>query len=165
MEAFSKGKQITGLVLWLVLCYATSAIGALGSIQAQSFYDQLSQPAWAPPAWLFGPVWTVLYALMAIAAWLVWRQGGFGVQKRPMSLFIVQLVLNALWSWIFFAWQLGGPAFAEIILLWILITATTFSLWRVKPLAGVLMLPYLLWVSFASALNFALWQMNPQILG
>ena len=91
METFSKAKQITGLVLWLVLCYATSAIGALGSMQAQSFYSQLSQPAWAPPAWLFGPVWTVLYALMAIAAWLVWRQGGFGVQRRPMSLFLVQL--------------------------------------------------------------------------
>jgi len=165
MEPFSKAKQITGLVCWLVLSYATSAIGALGSMQAQSFYGQLNQPAWAPPAWLFGPAWTLLYTLMAIAAWLVWRQGGFRAQRRAMSLFLAQLILNALWSWIFFSWQLGGAAFAEIILLWLLIVATTVSFWRVKPVAGLLMIPYLLWVSFASALNFALWQMNPQIFG
>jgi len=165
MEPFSKAKQITGLVCWLVLSYATSAIGALGSMQAQSFYGQLNQPAWAPPAWLFGPAWTLLYTLMAIAAWLVWRQGGFRAQRRAMSLFLAQLILNALWSWIFFSWQLGGAAFAEIILLWLLIVATTVSFWRVKPVAGLLMTPYLLWVSFASALNLALWQMNPQIFG
>jgi len=165
MEPFSKAKQISGLVSWLVLSYATSAIGALGSMQAQSFYGQLNQPAWAPPAWLFGPVWMLLYTLMAIAAWLVWRQGGFGAQRRAMSLFLAQLILNALWSWLFFAWQLGGVAFAEIILLWLLIVATTVSFWRVKPLASLLMIPYLLWVSFAAALNLALWQMNPQILG
>ena len=165
METISKTKQLTGLIGWLVLSYAASAIGALGSIQAQSFYAQLSQPSWAPPAWLFGPVWTILYTLMGIAAWLVWRQGGFAAQKRPLSLFLAQLAINALWSWIFFAWQLGGLAFAEIILLWLLIVATTISFWRVNRNAGVLMAPYLLWVSFAAALNFALWRMNPQILG
>ena len=165
LESFSRSKQIMGFVGWLVLSYAASAIGALGSIQAQSFYGQLSQPAWAPPAWVFGPVWTLLYTLMGIAAWLVWRQGGFAVQTRPLALFLAQLVVNALWSWIFFAWQLGGVAFAEILLLWVLIIATLVSFWRVRPVAGILMIPYLLWASFAAVLNFALWRMNPGILG
>ena len=158
-------KQTLGFIAWLVLCYATSFIGAMGSVQAQSFYGQLTQPSWAPPPWLFGPVWTVLYALMAIAAWLVWRTGGFKAQGVALSLFLVQLVVNGLWSWLFFAWRLGGIAFAEIIVLWVLIAATLIAFWRVRVLAGVMLIPYLLWVSFASALNFSLWQLNPQILG
>lgn len=163
MESFSRTKQFVGLLVWLLLSYGTSAIGALGSLQAQSFYGQLSQPVWAPPAWLFGPVWTLLYTLMAIAAWLVWRKGGFGAQRSALSLFLIQLILNASWSWIFFAWQLGGLAFAEIMVLWLLIVATTMAFWRVAVIAGALMLPYLLWVGFAAALNFALWQMNPSV--
>ena len=154
-----------GLVAWLVLSYGASAVGAIASIQARSFYGQLTQPEWAPPGWLFGPVWTVLYALMAIAAWLVWRSGGFRAHRDALTLFLLQLALNALWSWLFFAWMLGAWAFFEIVLLWILIVATLVSFWRVRPVAGFLLVPYLLWVSFASALNYALWQLNPQILG
>ena len=165
MVPISTTKQLLGLVGWLVLSFAASAVGALASIQAQSFYGQLAQPAWAPPPWVFGPVWTVLYALMAIAAWLVWRNGGFRSHRLALSLFLVQLAFNALWSWVFFAWKYGGIAFAEIVLLWALIVATLVSFWRVRPLAGALLVPYLLWVSFAAALNFALWQLNPQILG
>jgi tryptophan-rich sensory protein len=161
----SKTKQLLGLAGWLVLSFAASAVGALASIQAQSFYGQLVQPAWAPPPWVFGPVWTVLYALMAVAAWLVWRNGGFRSHRFALSLFLVQLVFNALWSWIFFAWKGGALAFADIVLLWVLIVATLFSFWRIRPLAGALLVPYLLWVSFAAALNFALWQLNPQVLG
>lgn len=165
MVSMSKQKQFLGLIGWLVLSFAASAVGAAASIQAQSFYGQLVQPAWAPPPWVFGPVWTVLFALMAIAAWLVWRNGGLRSQSLALSLFLVQLVPNALWSWLFFAWRDGALAFADIILLWALILATLLSFWRVRPLAGVILVPYLLWVSFAAALNHALWQLNPQILG
>jgi tryptophan-rich sensory protein len=101
---------------------------------------------------------------MAIAAWLVWRNGGLRNHRLALSLFLVQLVFNALWSWLFFAWHNGAFAFADIILLWALILATLLSFWRVRPMAGVLLVPYLLWVSFAAALNYALWQLNPQIL-
>jgi len=161
----SKQKQILGLIGWLVISFAAAAVGAVASIQARSFYSQLAQPAWAPPPWLFGPVWTVLYALIAIAAWLVWRSGGFRTNRIALAFFWGQLLLNALWSWLFFAWHLGALAFADIVFLWVLIVATLVSFWRVRPLAGALFIPYLLWVSFASALNYSLWQLNPQVLG
>lgn len=102
---------------------------------------------------------------MAIAAWLVWRSGGFSANRIALSFFLAQLVLNALWSWLFFAWHLGGLAFADIVVLWVLIAATLVSFWRARPLAGALLIPYLLWVSFASALNYSVWQLNPQVLG
>ena len=111
MNTLSTKKQVFGLIGWLALSYAVSFIGAIGSFQAQSFYGELVQPSWAPPSWLFGPVWTTLYTLMGIAAWLVWRNGGFGAQRKALTLYLVQLVVNALWSWIFFAWRLGGLAF------------------------------------------------------
>lgn len=165
MTMQSKQKQIIGLVGWLVVCFATSAVGAVASIQAQSFYGELIQPSWAPPGSVFGPVWTTLFALMAIAAWLVWREGGFRKTRTALTLFLVQLVVNASWSWLFFAWHLGAYALIDLIVLWLLIVATLVSFWRVKPLAGVLLAPYLLWVSFAGFLNYAVWQLNPQILG
>jgi benzodiazapine receptor len=165
MASQSKQRQIPGLVGWLLVSFAASAVGAVGSIQAKSFYHQLAQPAWAPPASLFGPVWTVLYALMAIAAWLVWRSGGFRSNRMALSLFLAQLAFNALWSWLFFAWHRGALAFADIVLLWVLIVATLVSFWRVRALAGTLLIPYLLWVGFASVLNYSVWQLNPQLLG
>lgn len=164
MSAFSTKKQILGLAAWLVVSFAASAVGAVASIQAKSFYSQLVQPAWAPPPGVFGPVWTALFTLMGIAAWLVWRSGGFGPNRRALTLFIVQLAFNALWSWLFFVWHLGFWALADIAVLWFLILATLFAFWRVRPLAGALLIPYLLWVSFAFALNYSLWQLNPQIL-
>ena len=165
MPSLSKQKQILGLVGWLVVCFAASAVGAVASIRAKSFYSQLVQPTWAPPPGVFGPVWTVLYALMGIAAWMVWRSGGFRSNRQALTLFLLQLVFNALWSWLFFAWHRGAWAFADVFVLWILIVATLVSFWRVSPLAGALLIPYLLWVSFASALNYSVWQLNPQVLG
>ena len=165
MSSFSKQKQILGLAAWLAVSFAASAVGAVASIQAKSFYSQLVQPDWAPPPWIFGPVWTVLFTLMGIAVWLVWRSGGFGPNRQALTLFILQLAFNALWSWLFFTWNLGFLALADITMLWILIVATLFSFWRVSPLAGALLIPYLLWVSFAFALNYSLWQLNPQVLG
>jgi benzodiazapine receptor len=164
MPSLSKQTQILGLAGWLVVSFAASAVGAVASIQAKSFYSQLVQPSWAPPPGIFGPMWTVLYTLMGIAAWLVWRSGGFGPNRQALTLFLLQLAFNALWSWLFFTWNLGALALADIALLWILIVATLVSFWRVRPLAGALLLPYLLWVSFASVLNFSLWQLNPQVL-
>ena len=102
---------------------------------------------------------------MAVAAWLVWREHGFRGARPALTLYVVQLVLNALWSWLFFAWQLGAVAFAEIVLLWTLIAATIVLFWRLNRAAAILLLPYLAWVSFASALNFTLWRLNPTILG
>jgi tryptophan-rich sensory protein len=165
MQSLSKQKQILGLVGWLVVSFAASAVGAVASIQAKPFYSQLIQPNWAPPAGIFGPVWTILYALMGITAWLVWRSGGFRPNRQALILFLLQLAFNALWSWLFFAWYLGALALADIVVLWILIVATIISFWRVRPLAGWLLIPYLLWVSFAMALNYSLWQLNPQVLG
>lgn len=161
----STRKQIVGFIAWLATSFIAAAIGGAASIQAGPFYTQLIRPDWAPPPALFGPVWTILYALMGVAAWLVWRVGGFRAARVALSLFLVQLALNALWSWLFFGWHLGGPAFADIVLLWTLIIATLVSFWRVRPLAGALLVPYLLWVSFAAALNHAVWQLNPQVLG
>jgi tryptophan-rich sensory protein len=107
-------------------------------------------------------VWTVLYALMGVAAWRVWRKAGFGT---ALYLFLAQLALNALWSWLFFAWRLGAAAFAEVVVLWVLIAATLAAFLRIDRLAGALLVPYLLWVSFACALTYAVWRANPQVLG
>jgi tryptophan-rich sensory protein len=165
MASLTKQKQLVGFVAWLSGSFIAAGIGGAASIQAGPFYAQLVRPEWAPPASIFGPVWTVLYALMGIAAWLVWRVGGFRAAKTALTLFLVQLALNALWSWLFFAWHRGALAFADILLLWALIVATLIAFWRISPLAGALLVPYLLWVSFAAALNYSLWQLNSRILG
>jgi translocator protein len=161
----STSSQILGLAGWLFASVATGAVGAFASVRAASFYGQLAQPSWAPPAWLFGPVWSVLFVLMAVAAWLVWRRHGFSGARSALVLYAVQLVANALWTWLFFAWQLGAVAFAEIVLLWWLIAATLWLFWRLHRMAALLLVPYLAWVSFAAALNLALWRLNPAVLG
>lgn len=160
--SLSRTKQIAGLAGWLLIVFATAAVGAAASVEAGPFYLQLVRPDWAPPASVFGPVWGVLYALMGVAVWLVWRRQG---SPAALILFLLQLALNALWSWLFFGWHLGAYAFADVLVLWALILATLLSFWRVQPLAGALLLPYLLWVSFAAALNYSVWQLNPQMLG
>ena len=158
-------KQALGLIGWLLLTFLAAAIGAAASVRSSSFYADLVRPEWAPPSSVFGPVWTILYLLMGIAAWLVWRQGGFRAARSALTLYLVQLAVNALWSWLFFGWHRGALAFADILVLWILIVATTLAFWRIRPLAGLLLLPYLAWVSFAAALNYSVWQLNPALLG
>lgn len=165
MSSQSTQAQILGLIGWLVVSFAASAVGAVASIQAAAFYGSLAQPAWAPPPAVFGPVWTILYAMMGVAAWWVWRAGGFRARRVALTLFLVQLGVNALWSWLFFAWHQGALALADITVLWLLIAATIITFWRVRPLAGALLVPYFLWVSFAFALNYSVWQLNPQVLG
>lgn len=157
-------KQMFGLVGWLAVTLAAAALGARASITAAEFYGQLVQPSWAPPASVFGPVWTLLYVLMALSAWLVWRQGGWRSNRTALGLYVAQLVVNVLWSWLFFAGKLGGAAFADILLLLVLIVATMLAFARRRAVAAWLLLPYLAWVSFATALNHAVWQLNPSVL-
>lgn len=157
--------QTLGLAGWLLASLAVGAIGGYASINAQDFYGQLAQPSWAPPAWLFGPVWTVLYILMGVSAWLVWRPQGFGGARPALTLYAAQLLVNALWTWLFFAWRQGAMAFAEILVLWALIAATIAMFRRHSRIAAALLLPYLAWVTFAAGLNFALWRLNPALLG
>jgi tryptophan-rich sensory protein len=157
-------RQFIGLVGWLLLTFAAGAIGALASANAGAFYGQLIRPSWAPPGWLFAPVWSTLYVLMGISAWLIWRAGGFVSARGALVLFVVQLGANALWSWLFFVWNQGGLAFAEVLLLWALILATIVSFRRISTIAAALLVPYLAWVTFASALTFAVWRLNPGLL-
>jgi tryptophan-rich sensory protein len=155
----SVARAALGLVGWLVLCFAAAALGGLSS-RPGDWYAQLRKPAWTPPGWLFGPVWTVLYAVMAVAAWLVWQRGGFTAQFLPLGVFLLQLLFNALWSPLFFGLHKPGLAFADIVLLWVALGATLVMFWKVRPVAGLLLVPYLVWVTFASALNFAIWRLN-----
>lgn len=154
--------QVIGLLGWLGLAFAAGAIGAVASMDAASFYAQLSKPSWAPPASIFGPVWSALYALMGISAWLVWRSPG--PRRLALALFCVQLAANALWSWLFFAWRSGPAAAVEVLVLLALIVATVAAFWHRSRLAALLLLPYTLWVSFASVLTWALWRINPGLL-
>jgi benzodiazapine receptor len=158
-------REILGLAGWLLLTFTAAAAGALASADAGSFYQQLARPGWAPPGWLFAPVWTILYVLIAVAAWLVWRLHGFRGARAALTLFVVQLAANALWTWVFFVWHRGAFAFAEILLLWGLIVGTLIAFSRLNALAAVLLVPYLAWVTFASALTYATWRLNPAVLG
>jgi translocator protein len=129
-------------------------------VAVDGWYVRLSKPSWNPPGWIFGPVWTLLYLMMAVAAWLVWREGGWQAQRRALSLFVVQWLLNALWTPIFLGLHRPGFAFVEISLLWLAATLTAFVFWEIKRAAGILMMPYVAWVTFAAVLNFTIWRMN-----
>lgn len=160
----SNARQALGLLGWALVTFTAAGLGAAGSAGSSTFYAGLERPMWAPPAWVFGPVWSTLYALMALAAWLVWRKRGWAGARTALVLFVVQLGANALWSWLFFTWHRGALAFAEVLLLWCLIVATVIAFRRASPLAAALLYPYLAWVTFASALTFAVWRLNPSML-
>jgi benzodiazapine receptor len=161
----ASSRPAIGIAGWVLLSFAAAAAGGVASANAGDFYERLVRPAWAPPPYLFGPVWSVLYFLMGIAAGLVWRAGGFEGARLALTLFVVQLGFNALWTWLFFAWRLGMWAFIEIVVLWLLILATMMAFGRIRTLSAWLLLPYLAWVSYAAALTYAVWLLNPQILG
>ena len=158
----SLSSQLVGLLGWLLAAFAAGAVGAIASVDAASFYAQLSKPSWAPPASVFGPVWSALYAMMGVSAWLVWRSPGS--KAVALGLFGAQLAANSLWSWMFFAWHRGALAAVEVLVLLALIVATAVAFWRSSRLAALLLAPYLLWVSFASVLTWALWRSNPGLL-
>ena len=147
------------LLAFLAVCFAVAGIGgAVTATSVDTWYPTLAKPAFTPPDAVFGPVWTVLYAMMALAAWLVWRRVGW--QGWALYLFFAQLALNLLWSILFFGLQLVGLALVDIVVLVVLIALTTAAFWRVDRRAGLLLVPYLLWVVYASALNGAIWRMN-----
>lgn len=153
--------QIVSLVGFVFVCFAAAAIG--GSLTASSvggWYQTLAKPALTPPDWVFGPVWTTLYLMMAVAAWLVWRRGGWQSQRGPLVLFFIHLAINVAWSGVFFGLQSPGAGFAVIVLLWLAIVATAATFWRHSRAAALLLVPYLTWVSFASYLNLAIWRLN-----
>ena len=158
-------REWIALLGWIALTIAAGAAGAAGSIDAPTFYRALDRPAWAPPAGVFGPVWSVLYLMMAAAAWLAWKESGWQKGRSALVLFCVQLIPNVLWSWLFFAWHRGGLAQADIVILWALVVATVIAFYRIRRAAAWLMVPYLAWVSFAAVLNYAVWQRNPGMLG
>ncbi len=153
--------KVFGLIVSLFICFAASGIGALFTTpQIGGWYATLERPAIAPPNWVFGPVWTLLYAMMAVAAWLVWKREGLRQAALPLGLFGVQLVLNVLWSVLFFGLEDPFAAFIEISLLWVFILATATAFFRRSNWAGGLMVPYLCWVSFAAVLNYQFWTLN-----
>ena len=162
MTTPSRSSQLLGLLAWLAVSFVAAAIGALASVQAASFYAQLEKPTWAPPAGIFGPVWSLLYALMGVAAWMVWRSPG--PRRQALTLFVVQLAANALWSWLFFGWHQGAAAAVEVLVLLALIAWTLAAFWRASRPAAWLLAPYLLWVGFASLLTWSVWQRNPSLL-
>jgi benzodiazapine receptor len=143
---------------WLLLCFAAASLGAV--FMPGDWYAALKKPAWNPPGWMFGPVWSALYMMMAVAAWLVWQRGGFAAQRRPLGFFLAQLALNALWTPLFFGLHQPGVAFAEIVLLWLAIAWTIVAFWPLHRVAAGLLVPYLAWVSFAAVLNGTLWRLN-----
>ena len=158
MTPRSKLRQAAGLAGWVVLTFLAPLCGAL--TPPGDWYAGLEKPAWNPPGWVFGPVWTALYLMMATAAWLVWRRGGWAAQQRPLALYLVQIALNAAWTPLFFGAHAIGLALVEILALWIAILLTLLAFDRVSRPAAALLLPYWLWVGFASWLNFTLWRLN-----
>jgi len=152
--------QIAALLLAIAICFAVAGLGAAATdTSLDTWYRTLEKPSWHPPDWVFGPVWTVLYVMMAVSAWLVWR-ANHERKWIALSLFGVQLLLNLAWSGVFFGLQQPDMAFAEILVLWTAIAGTIAAFWQQARVAAVLLVPYLAWVTFASALNFAIWQLN-----
>ena len=154
------GQHILGLAISMAICFAAAGIGSLLTTPSVGgWYAGIAKPWWTPPNWVFGPVWSTLYAMMAVGAWLVWRRGGAEI-RLALMLFATQLVLNVAWSGLFFALRLPGVAFAEILLLWLAIGATALIFGRISVAAGLLFVPYFAWVSFAAILNLAIWRLN-----
>jgi benzodiazapine receptor len=152
--------SIAALIGFLAACFLAAATGIL--FKPGAWYEGLRKPSWRPPNRLFAPVWTLLYLMMAVAGWLVWQTGGFGGARTALSLFATQLLLNALWTPVFFGLHRQGLGFVVIVALWLAIAATIAAFAAISAAAAVLMVPYLAWVSFAAALNYTVWQMNRQ---
>lgn len=156
-----KSKNIIALILFISICLVAEFIGSmLTFISVNDWYQTLTKPTWTPPNWLFGPVWTTLYILMGISAWLVWNQGGFQQNKTALSIFFIQLFFNVIWSGLFFGLQQLTMAFIDIVLLWILILTMIITFYKSHKIAGLINILYLLWVSYAGALNFQIWRLN-----
>jgi tryptophan-rich sensory protein len=158
---FDKRRDLIGLFGFFALTFLTSVIGGMATAESvATWYPTLAKPSFNPPNWIFAPVWATLYAMMALAGWRIWRFRGFAGSQRELTLFGVQLVLNCLWSILFFGLRQIGWALADIVILLVLIVVTAVLFWRRERLAGLLLVPYAIWVAFAAVLNFAIWRMN-----
>lgn len=142
----------------VIICFAVAAFGA--QFAPGTWYGHIDKPPWTPPNALFGPVWTLLYLLMAVAAWLVWRHRQHRLRVAALTAFAVQLVLNGLWSWIFFGAHEIGWALLDLAALWVALAVTVALFFRISTWAGTLLVPYLAWISFALALNLEIWRLN-----
>lgn len=146
---------------FIALCLGAGAVGSWFTMPALDvWYAALRKPSWNPPNWVFAPVWTALYLTMAVAAWMVWRRAGVGAARTALILFAVQLILNVAWSALFFALRSPALGVAGIVALWAALVATIVSFGRISAGAAWLMIPYLVWVTFAGALNVAVWRLN-----
>ena len=149
------------LLFFLFLCYGAAGLGSIWtSSSVGTWYAELMKPSFNPPGWIFAPVWSVLYFLMALSAWLVWRRAGWSGARFALALFFVQLALNVAWSGLFFGLRRPGTALVGILILLGTIVATVLAFRPVSLLAFWLMVPYALWVAFAALLNFKIWQLN-----
>jgi tryptophan-rich sensory protein len=154
----SRTRDVLGLIAFVALCFGISVLGGMAAAPAlPEWYPALRKPPWTPPGWVFGPVWTLLYPLVAVAGWMAWREGR--ARFGPL-VYLQQLALNAAWPWFFFGQRRPDLALACIVALWVAILATVVAFWRVSRAAAFLMLPYLAWVAFAAALNHAIWRLN-----
>jgi len=147
-----------GLTAWLAVTFVAAGVGS--QFQPGPWYDALSKPAWTPPDWVFAPVWSTLYLLMAVAAWLVWKDDGFAGARLALGFYLLQLAANTAWSWVFFGRQDVGGGLGVIVVLWVLVAVTLPLFWRRDRVAGSLLVPYLLWVSYAGSLNLQLLRLN-----
>lgn len=156
-----RSRDLLGLGVFVLVCLGISALGGwVTSGSVDTWYQALQKPPFNPPDWLFAPVWTLLYLMIAISGWRAWRSPAHDRLRVAMAAYAAQLALNLAWSWVFFGGRLIGPAFAVILLLLLAISVNAALFWRVDRLAGWLFLPYAAWVAFAAALNFALWRLN-----
>ncbi|MES1210793.1 MAG: TspO/MBR family protein [Acidobacteriota bacterium] len=157
----TRSRSLLALAGFAALCFAAAALGGIWTSGAiPTWYQEIAKPAWTPPSWLFGPVWTALYLAMGVAAWLVWKQGGWSARRGALTLFLVQLALNTAWSGLFFGLRNPALGMLDITLLWIAILLTLLAFRRVSAAAAWLFVPYLLWVTFAAALNVSIWRLN-----
>jgi tryptophan-rich sensory protein len=158
---FDSRRDALGLGAFLIVCIAVSGLGgAITATSVGTWYQALEKPSFNPPDWVFAPVWTALYLMMAIAAWRAWRRTRIAARGTALSVFAVQLVLNLTWSLLFFGLQRIDLALVEIVILLVVIGVNTVLFWRIDRLAGALFVPYLLWVAYAAALNASLWLLN-----
>jgi benzodiazapine receptor len=156
--AVSRTRDVAGLTAFVILCFGVSTLGGRAAAGAvPDWYAALHKPAWTPPGWVFGPVWTLLYPVMAVAGWLAWREGRSRI--APL-LFLLQLALNGAWPWLFFAEHRLDLAYYDVVALVLAILATVWAFWRTSRLAGLMLLPYLAWVGYAAALSRAIWRLN-----
>jgi benzodiazapine receptor len=157
-----KGRNISTRWLALLGWIAISFLPSMSDIfvSPDEWYHALNKPSWTPPPWVFGPIWTILYFAMGVAAWLVFESRGLSRHSAALLLFITQLIFNGMWSLIFFGWHQIGLAFIEIVILWFLVIATFVLFRRAQKWAGILLIPYLVWLTIAAALNFSIWRLN-----